>query len=44
MINKTVFMFVFTMLLVGCQSRRTVVSFTSPDVELPEASLSIGNH
>lgn len=43
MINKTVFMFVFTMLLVGCQSRRTVVSFTSPDVELPEASLSIGN-
>lgn len=42
MINKIVFLFVFTMMLAGCESRRTVVSLTSPDMCLSDATLQIG--
>ncbi|HJA15591.1 MAG TPA: redoxin family protein [Candidatus Butyricimonas faecavium] len=43
MINKLVFLFVFLMMLAGCQSRQTIITFTSPDMQLTGAKLKIGN-
>ena len=43
MINKLVFLFVFSMILAGCQSRRTIVSLTSPDMQISGAGLRIGD-
>ncbi len=43
MINKLVFLFVFLMMLAGCQSRQTIVTFTSPDMQLSKAELKIGD-
>ena len=43
MINKLVFLFVFSMILAGCQSRRTIVSLTSPDMPISGAGLRIGD-
>ena len=43
MINKLVFLFVFLMMLAGCQSRQTIVTFTFPDLQLSKAKLKIGD-